>query len=221
MGAATGRFYYGDFRLWREAITPEERYARTQLQEFQGIDQPRALVIAASANAGLDLDCRCLGFPNPASKTRKGWVAVKRALRVGMDARVHRTDPVVWVEDDRTLRVLTGVGGSPAFHVATGHPFVNDDVVLVRRAGVGLFSLGTVSGATGTSFDLASVLATPLHPIQVGDEALLVEAYWDGMVWKDFEPRNEQGWYAKEVVYAFRGAGTSSYARTSAAAVGS
>ena len=39
MGAATGRFYYGDFRLWREAIAPEERYARTLLQEFQGIDQ--------------------------------------------------------------------------------------------------------------------------------------------------------------------------------------
>ena len=221
MGAATGRFYYGDFRLWREAIAPEEHYARTLLQEFQGIDQPRALVIAASGNAGLDLQCRCLGFPNPGSKTKKGWVAVKRGLRVGMDARIHRTDPVVWVEDDTTLRVLTSVGGSPLLNVAGGHPYVNGDVVLVRRAGVGLFSLGTVLGATGTAFNISSLMVgIPLHAFMAGDEVLLVEAYWAGMVWRDFEPQNELGWWAKEVVYTFRGSGALTYART-AATVGS
>ncbi len=221
MGAATGRVYYGDFRLWREAMAPEEHYARTQLQEFQGVDQPRLLVIAASANAGLDLECRCLGFPNPGSKTRSGWLAVKRGLRLGMDARIHRTDPVVWVDDDTTLRVLTAVGGSPAYEVAGGHPYANGDVVLVRRAGVGLFSLGQVLNATATAFDLSSLLVgIPVHAIQIGDEVLLVEAYWLGMVWRDFEPKNEAGWWAREVVYTFRGSGTSSYART-AAAVGS
>src|SRR5262245_165493 len=110
MGAATGRLYYGDFRLWREAVAPEERYGRTLLQEFQGIDQARSLVIAASANAGLDLEARCLGFPNPSSKNRKGWVSVKRALRVGMDARIHRIDPVVWVEDDTRSKAVTAYG---------------------------------------------------------------------------------------------------------------
>lgn len=219
MGAATGRFYYGDFRLWREAIAPEERYARTLLQEFQGIDQPRVLVIAASGNAGLDLEARCLGFPNPDSKNRAGWVAVKRGVRVGMDARIHRTDPLVWVQDDTTLRVLTSVGGSPSLNVAGGHPYQNGDVVLIRRAGVGLFSLGTVTGATGTAFDIASVLipGLVLHAIQAGDEVLLVEAYWLGMVWKDFEARSDMGWYAKEVVYSFRGSGATTYARTQAA----
>jgi len=219
VGAATGRFYYGDFRLWREAIAPEERYGRTVLQEFQGVDQPRALVIAASANAGLDLECRCLGFPNPSAKNRRGWVAIKRGVRVGMEARLHRTDPVVWIEDDTTRRVLTSVGGSPALNVAGGHPYINGDVVLVRRAGVGLFSLGTVSGATGTAFNVSSLMVgIPLHALAAGDETFLVEAYWDGMVWRDFEPRNELGWYAKEVGYSFRGSGASTYARTAAAA---
>ena len=218
MAAATGRFYYGDFRLWREAIAPDERYGRTVLQEFPGIDQPRVLVIAASGNAGLDLECRCLGFPNPGSKSKKGWVAVKRGLRVGMDARIHRTDPVVWIEDDTTRRVLTSVGGSPALHVAGGHPYVNGDVVLVRRAGVGLFSLGTVSGATGTAFDLSSLsVGIPLHALAAGDEAFLVEAYWLAMVWRDFEPRDERGWWAKDVGYTFRGNGAVTYARTTAA----
>lgn len=220
MGAATGRLYYGDFRLWREAIAPEERYARTLMQEFQGIDQPRVLVIAASANAGVDLEARCLGFPNPDSKTRKGWVAVKRALRLGMEARIHRTDPVVWIEDDTTLRVVTSLG-SPFIQIAGGHPYVNGDIVLVRRAGVGLFSLGAVLNATGTAFDLSSLtVGIPLHAIMAGDEVLLVEAYWLGMVWRDFEPKNEMGWWAKEVGYTFRGSGASSYART-LAAVGS
>jgi hypothetical protein len=219
VGAPTGRVYYGDLRLWREGIAPEERYGRILLQEFQGIDQARVLVIAASANAGLDLEVRCLGFPNPSAKNRRGWIAVKRALRVAMDARIHRTDPVVWIEDDTTRRVVTSYGGSPAVNVAGGHPHANGDVVLIRRLGVGLFSLGTVMNATGTAFDVASVLmpGLPLHAIQAGDEILLVEAYWPGMVWRDFEPRGEQGWYAKDVAYSFRGSGSASYARTTAA----
>ena len=40
------------------------------------------------------------------------------------------------------------------------------------------------------------------------------------MVWRDFEPKNEMGWWAKEVAYRFRGSGSNTYART-AAAVGS
>jgi hypothetical protein len=220
VAGATARLYYGDFRLWREAIAPEERYGRTLLQEFQGIDQPRVLVIAASGNAALDLEARCLGFPNPSAKNRKGWVAVKRALRVAMEARIHRADPVVWVEDDTTLRVVTGLG-APFVQVAGGHPYVNGDVVLIRRAGVGLFTLGTVMNATGTAFDVSSLtVGIPVHPIQAGDHVLLVEAYWVGMVWRDFEPRGEMGWYAKEVAYSFRGSGALTYART-AAAVGS
>ena len=136
-------------------------------------------------------------------------------------ARIHRTDPVVWIEDDTTRRVLTSVGGSPALHVGGGHPYVNGDVVLVRRAGIGLFSLGTVSGATGTAFDLSSLsVGIPLHALAAGDEAFLVEAYWLGMVWRDFEPRDERGWWAKEVGYTFRGNGALTYART-AATVGS
>jgi len=88
----------------------------------------------------------------------------------------------------------------------------------VRRAGVGLFSLGTVSGATGTAFNVSSLMVgIPLHAIAAGDEAFLVEAYWPGMVWRDFEPRNEMGWYAREVGYSFRGSGSSTYARTTAA----
>jgi hypothetical protein len=218
MGAATGRFYYGDLRLWREAIAPEEQYARTLLQEFQGIDQAKMLVIAASGNAGLDLHARCLGFPNPASKNRRGWVAIKRVLRVAMDARIHRTDPLVWVEDDTTLRVLSGVAGP--LMTSAPHPYVTGDVLLIRRVGVGLWSLVTATVVGASTFNAAAVPGTILHAIQPGDEVLRVEAYWLGMVWKDFQREGDQGWYAKEVLYSFRGSGAYSYART-AAAVGS
>jgi hypothetical protein len=218
VGAATGRLYYGDFRLWREAIEPKERYGRTLLQEFQGIDQPRVLVVPASANAGLDLEARCLGFPNPSSKNRKGWVAVKRALRTGMEARLHRTDPVVWVEDDTRSKNVTSVLGVTI--TSNAHGFNNGDVVLVRRLGVGLWSLAVVGGTTANSFTVAAVAGTSLHAIQAADEVHLVEAYWLGMVWKDFQPEGEMGWYAKEVVYTFRGSGALSYAR-SQASVGS
>jgi hypothetical protein len=86
---------------------------------------------------------------------------------------------------------------------------------------VGSYSLATVLNATGTAFDVSSLMVgIPLHTILAGDEVLLVEAYWAGMVWKDFEPRNEQGWWAKEVCYTFRGSGALSYART-VATVGS
>ena len=104
-----------------------------------------------------------------------------------------------------------------ALTVAGGHPYVNGDVVLVRRAGVGLFSLGSVLGATGTAFNLSSLsLGIPLHAILAGDEVFLVEAYWLGMVWRDFEPRDERGWWAREVGYTFRGGGALTYARTTA-----
>lgn len=215
MGAATGRFYYGDLRLWREAIAPEERYARTLLQEFQGVDQPRVLVIAASGNAGLDLEARCLGFPNPAAKNRKGWVAVKRALRVAMDARLHRTDPVVWVEDDTRSKVVGGYS-TPTI-TSTAHGFANGDVVLVRRAGAGLYAVATVGGVTADTFTVTPVAGTTLYAIAAADEVHLVEAYWLGMVWRDFEPKGEAGWWAKEVAYRFRGSGASTYARTTAA----
>lgn len=219
MGAPTARLYYGDFRLWREAIAPEERYARTLLQEFQGIDQARVLVIAASGNAGLDLEARCLGFPNPSAKNRKGWVAVKRALRLGMDARIHRTDPVVWVEDDTRSKAVTAY--APGTVTAPGNDAQVGDVILLRRAGVGLWSLATVQGIpVPGSLTILPVAGTTLHAIAAGDELHLVEAYWLGMVWRDFEPRGDAGWYAKEVAYAFRGSGASSYART-VAAVGS
>jgi len=111
--------------------------------------------------------------------------------------------------------------GSPYIQIAGGHPYVGGDVVLVRRGSVGSYSLATVLNATGTAFDISSLMVgIPLHAILPGDEVLLVEAYWLGMVWRDFEPKNEQGWWAKEVAYSFRGSGASTYART-LAAVGS
>ena len=92
--------------------------------------------------------------------------------------------------------------------------------VRISAAGAGAANVQptTVSGATGTAFDLSSLsVGIPLHAIAAGDEAFLVEAYWLGMVWRDFEPRDERGWWAKEVGYTFRGNGAVTYARTTAA----
>lgn len=216
MAAPNERYFYGDFRLYHHGLEHVEVPARGQLLSFQGVDQKRALVIPASANHQLELQVRCFGAPNTASKTRRGFRALLRALRVALEDRSLRADPVVWVEDDSRSKSVTSFGAPTV--TSAGHGFSNGDVVLVRRLGAGLFSLATVSNAAANTFDVTAVAGTALHAIAAADEIHLVEGYWTGMVFAGLEPvqPGEEDWWSDGVGYRFAGSGSSSYARTGA-----
>lgn len=222
MGAPTERYYYGDFRLWQHGRGHVEEYARQVTLTFDGVDQVRGLVIPVAPSALLDLTVTCMGLPNPASRTQRGWRALVSAINRGLVERSARADPVVWVQDDE---VTDTVGGFAAGVVsANSHPFLDADVVLIRRATAGAWSLAAVSNALTHTFEVAPVTGTALHAIQAGDEIFLVEAYWLGMVAtlpKAVAANTTDGdWWAEGIEYGFRGSGLYTYART-AAAVGS
>lgn len=221
MGTPTGRLYYGEFRLWREAYEPQEVPNRGVLQTFQGVDQLEELVVPSSPNHGLELVATCLGFPNPASATTKGWVALARGLRRALWDRSLRMDPLVWVEDDTTLRVLSGVAGP--LQTSAAHGYSTGDVLLIRRAGAGLWSLVTATVVGPTTFNAVAVTGTSLHALAPGDEVLRAEAWWVSCAFAGLEPMKAGPggrYFAQEVVYKFRTSGRYSGTRT-AAAVGS
>lgn len=220
-GTPTDRYYFGDFKLWGPGIDHAEIPARGTLQEFQGVDQEHALLIPASSNTSLRLRVRTFGEPNPASKTRPGFRSVLAGERRGLVVRSEVADPLVWIEDDTVTDTVSSYA-APTI-TAAGHPFANGDVVLVRRAGLGLWSLATVSNAAANTFDVAAVAQTTLHAIAAADEIYLVEAYWLGMIFENLDtvpPKDDGDWYADELAYTFAGAGRYVYERT-AAAVGS
>jgi hypothetical protein len=214
------RYAYGDFLLWREGIGHVEEDVRGDLQVHPGADRTEALVVPASPNFNLQVVVKTLGFPNPASKDQKGWRSTMAALRKGLRARSERADPLVWIEHDLPTRVLSAV--APNLKITGGHGFVNGDVVLIRRLGVGLYSLGTVAVVDADEFNVTS-LAGALHAIAVNDDVYLVEQYWYPMVYQRVapaEPQQKGDWWGKELVYTFLGPGTSTYERTSSSTVG-
>lgn len=221
-GAATCRAYYGDFRLWREGIEYLERPSRASVQTFDGVDQDHALVIPSSVNAQLEVSVRCLGYPNPVQRDRAGFRAILRAVRAGLQARADRLDALVWIEDDGTLRTLSGVAGP--LQTSTPHGYSTGDVLLIRRAGVGLWTLLSATVVGADTFTGAAVSGTILHALAPGDEVLRVDAYWLGMVAQPFpqpvEPRDEGDFWNPSIEYGFQGDGKLTYARA-VATVGS
>lgn len=216
MAAPNERYFWGDFRLYQHGYDHAEVPVRGQLLKFQGTDQKRALVIPASSNNELGLEVRCFAPPNSASKDRKGFRSILRAVRVALEDRSLRADPVVWVEDDSRSKVVGGYAAPTVTSVA--HGFSNTDVVLVRRAGAGLFSLGVVSAVAADTFVITATGGTALHAIAAGDEIHLVEGWWSGMVYAGLDriPPGEDDSWSDAAVYRFAGSGSSSYARTTA-----
>lgn len=220
-GAPTSRYYFGDFRLWKCGDTHLEDPTRQPVQEHVGVDNDHVLVVTNTLGQGLGLAVLCVGEPNPVATNAKGWRALKAALRTGLWARGLRKDPVTWVADDTRSKAVTSWAAPTVTSAA--HGFSNGDVVLVRRAGLGLWSLAAVSAAAANTFNLTAVAGTSLHAIQAADELHLVEAYYLGMASLGFVapvPDERGDWMAERVTYNFRGAGRYTYNRT-AATVGS
>ena len=110
---AAGRVYFGDLPLWRDALdAPQESPNRRLLQKFQGVARQTRAYSARSPNWGLSLEVTCLGMPNLAERTARGWLALSRAVRRALWERSEATAPVVWVDDVASDRELSrGDGG--------------------------------------------------------------------------------------------------------------
>lgn len=220
-GVATGRFFYGDFELWLEAIEPDEQDARGVLQEFAGIDRPKKMRIPASENMSNDLRVRCVGPPNPGAKNQAGWIARKRATRLALWARARYSYPVCWILDATAKNTLAALG-PPLQTTANPHGLIVGDVVLGRPAAGGvqthyLASVATVPNPnelTISVIEQADLTVTPA----IGDELYLVEAYWLSMIYESTRTvKAPNGMpYAKEMIYSFKDGGGSDYARTAA-----
>lgn len=224
---ARGRFFYGDLELWREAArAPVEQPTRRVAQVFDGVDQLEALVVGNSPNHQLVLRLPALGFPNPASATTKGWLAISRQMRRDLWDRGLRTDPVAWVEDlTLSKAVQTYVAGLVT--TTTAHGLVVGQVVLIRKKGVGNWLLGNVATTpSGTTFtvSMSAGMANPDAYVPVAaDDVHVVEAWWGGCAHGAVDAMQadvETGaWFAQEVAYRFTTSGRYSWAATDATAV--
>lgn len=222
-GTPTSRYYHGDFRLLHHGEDHVEDPQLLPAQEHQGVDQDRVYLVPSSPNASVNVLVSCIGVPHPTVPNAQGWKAQVAGLRTAREARAERLDPLVWVARD-DLSTAVSAWAAPKL-TAPGNTYVVGDVLLVRRAGVGLWSLVSVTGLPGGpgEVNVAAVAGTTLHAIHVADEVHLVEAYYLGMRWAALEPIGPGmfgAWVAERIRYAFRGAGRYTYNRT-ASSVGS
>lgn len=220
MAAPQERYYFGDVRLHKHGIDHVGAPARRVMQTFDGVDQIRALVLPASASNSRGVRVRCFAAPNAASPDRKGFRSDLEAMARLLEARSLRSDPLVWIEDD-TLSKAVGGYAAPAV-TCVAHGRTTGDVVLIRRLGLGLFSLATVTVTGADTFNVAAVAGTALHAIAAADEIHLVEEYYLGMAFAamgEVQP-GEGDFWSDGVQYGFLGSGSVWYART-ASSVGS
>src|SRR5438045_987234 len=134
MGAPNERYYFGDVRLYQHGMGHDGDGQRGSVQEFQGVDQKRALVTALSPNLARDLVVQCMAPPQAAARNRKGFRGALEEMRELLEARSDRADPVAWVEDDARSKVV-GAYAAPLV-TSVAHGYATGDVLLVRRLGV-------------------------------------------------------------------------------------
>jgi hypothetical protein len=198
--------FFGDLKLptLLRGLVPQIQRGVTQM--FQGNDRLRALVVAASPNFVAGLDAICFIAP----ETKKGFRSREMALHAALVERGEGYYPVCWI-DDSTRSKVVGSYSAPTI-TSNSHGFSNSDRVLIRRAGVGLYTIGTVAGATSNTFTVSAN-----HAILAGDEIHLIEEYYDRMVFQDISPIRlsaDGDYYTEELTYKFVGNGSTVYART-------
>jgi|SRR5688572_26088115 len=209
------RYYFGDWRLYG---TPDDHFdqpERGAVLEFEGSDQDHALVIPANPNWRETVVVRLLVTPNASDRSYKGLKALVRTQRAALIVRSSRADPFVWVQDDARSKAVGGYAAPVV--TSNAHGFSNGDVLLVRRAGAGLWSLVTASAVAANTFNVAAVPGTTLHAIAAADEIHLVEEYRLGCVLAshpDVE-RQEEPTFREGFELGFRASGRYTYARAS------
>lgn len=201
------RIFWGDLPLWRLGRMISVKETRGGLQAYEGIDALNTLVLPTSPNFSTELECHTLFDPYADASgdyTRASFRATVDAMLEAITLRSYSRAPVCWIEDysDTTVnRAVTNVSGS-TLTVGT-NSFANNDWVLVRRLGVGLWTLSQVSNRTSTTVDV-----TLTHAATTSDEVLLVSQFWKNMVclgMGDLGFGKDGGHYAEDAVYTFKG----------------
>jgi hypothetical protein len=204
--------FYGDLQLGSElrAIVPSQ--ARGNLQVHQGGDRLRALVTAASPNLTTALDVQTFIAPD-STFSKKGFRSYEMAMRGALTSRANRTDPVMWIETSTPTRTV-GSFASPTV-TCNGHGLSNGNVVLIRRSGVGYYTLSTISGVTTNTFVVVSLSSS--HTITAGDNIYLVEQAYYGCVWQDLaemQPAPNGDYYCEMASFKFLASGSTTYSAT-------
>lgn len=217
---ATGRYHWGDLRLWHHGKTHVFDDAPTVDQVFQGTYRTRALIVPDSTNDMLTGEVHTVGMPHPTQPDQAGVKTQERAMRAAIRTRRGTLYPLAWTVDDTTVKTV-GSFSTPTV-TCTAHGRTTGDVVLIRRAGAGLYSLATVTVVNADSFTVAAVTGTSLHAIAAADEIHLVEWYLLGCRCVGMSPvkpvPGKGEWYAPDVTYRFMSSGQYEYNRTTATA---
>ena len=217
---ATNRYHWGDLRLWHHGKTHIVEDAPTVEQVFQGVDRTRALIVPGSSNDMLSVEVRTLGMPNANALSQAGVKTQERAMRAAIRARRATLYPLAWTVDDTTVKAVGSFSTPTVTCVAHGRS--TSDVVLIRRAGAGLYSLATVTYVDADNFTVAAVTGTSLHAIAASDEIHLVEWYLLGCRCVGMSPvtptPGKGEWFAPDVAYRFMSSGQYEYSRTTATA---
>lgn len=202
--------FFGDLKLPSEMRYVIPEHVRGVSQVHQGVDRARALHMPTSPNFTVNLLVRCFWAPET-DYSKAGFRAREYAVRDALITRSEATYPLVWVETDIGKTVSSY---SAPTVTCTAHGLSNGDVVLIRRNGQDLYTLGAISSVATNTFEV-----TAGHAIQNGDDVHLVQAYWEGMIFQDMsaiEPVEAAGdYYAEAVDYRFFGGGTVTYNATS------
>lgn len=211
------RAFFQDLKLWGVYLRPTTT-DRRQVHEHEGIDQPYALVIPTSPNHGGTVRVATVWEPGD-TPTWQTFRARERALRHALYARSDKTGPLCIVDDANKATVSLFSSGVITLASTPPYAFQVGDAILVRRLGVGLYTLATVA-AIGSWPPYTVTLGTviqygeiPADTIQPGDDVHKVELAWSGLTFESFPElvSGEHGdYYAEEAGFVFRGLGVAS-----------
>lgn len=204
------RAYFQDLKLWGVFKKPLAAEAEA-VQVHQGVDAPTALVLPMGNATG---SLTVLNTWQP--ETSLTWLdfrAREKALRAALQARQVR-GPVCIVDDAKSSTVAGVAAGVLTLTSVPPYQFQVNDYVLVRKLGVGSWSLCKLSavGAWPAYTVTVGVLQTSgSHTIAIGDDVLKVEISWGDMSFINFPPLmgdQEAGdYFARDVPFTFQGVG--------------
>lgn len=200
--------FLGDLQLGSELrhIIPAQERRVTQL--FDGVDRSRALIVPASPNITYNLNVITFFAPE-STYSKESFRAREWLIREALISRSEATYPLIWATElNKTVSNYTG-----STVTAAGHGMSNGNYTLIRRNGVGLYTLSAIGNVATDTFDI-----TAGHAVQAGDDVYLVERYWNGCLFVAFEslePSENGDYYSEMGKFTFACSGSSYYSKTS------
>ena len=204
--------FFGDLQLGTALRLMVPSWQRQGAQVYGGVDRTYSLATANSPSWLLELEVVSFWAPET-DYSKKGFRAREMAVSSALQARSEAAHPVVWVENSSNSKTVGSVVGATI--TSNAHGFSNGDRVLIRRNGVGLYTLGSVSSVATDTFVITAILGS--HTILAGDNIHLVEEYYGSCITRGMgalRPTTND-YYSEEVSFPFYSSGSATYARTS------